>query len=68
MKSNLVNDFARYKRAVALIRNELENSEEIEVVVFKLQSFLCNPQHPHGLMVFNAKKAIEDVRGNSPKN
>ncbi len=63
MKSNLVNDFARYKRAVALIRSELPNSEEIEEIVFKLQSFLCNPQNPHGLIVFNVKKAVEEVRG-----
>uniref|UniRef100_A0A6V3J2R0 CYRIA/CYRIB Rac1 binding domain-containing protein n=1 Tax=Lotharella globosa TaxID=91324 RepID=A0A6V3J2R0_9EUKA len=61
MKSNLVNDFARYKRALALIGNELGNKKELEASVFALQSFLCNAQHPHGLIIWSAKKKLEDV-------
>mmetsp|Transcript_12508 Transcript_12508/g.22725 ORF Transcript_12508/g.22725 Transcript_12508/m.22725 type:complete len:1296 (+) Transcript_12508:131-4018(+) len=62
MKSNLVNDFARYKRAVALIGNDLPNKKEMEQEAFQLSSFLCNAQHPHGLIIWSAKKKLEEAR------
>mmetsp|Transcript_39820 Transcript_39820/g.66707 ORF Transcript_39820/g.66707 Transcript_39820/m.66707 type:complete len:1295 (-) Transcript_39820:208-4092(-) len=61
MKSNLVNDFARYKRAVQLVGGLLGNKKELETEIFNLQGFLCNPSHPHGLIIWSAKKNIEEV-------
>eukprot|EP00471_Norrisiella_sphaerica_P011983 CAMPEP_0184501642 /NCGR_PEP_ID=MMETSP0113_2-20130426/48214_1 /TAXON_ID=91329 /ORGANISM="Norrisiella sphaerica, Strain BC52" /LENGTH=1294 /DNA_ID=CAMNT_0026890469 /DNA_START=114 /DNA_END=3998 /DNA_ORIENTATION=- len=61
MKSNLVNDFARYKRAVQLIGGELPDKKQKEAEIFELQNFLCNPSHPHGLIIWSAKKVIENV-------
>mmetsp|Transcript_3212 Transcript_3212/g.4850 ORF Transcript_3212/g.4850 Transcript_3212/m.4850 type:complete len:1295 (+) Transcript_3212:39-3923(+) len=61
MKSNLVNDFAKYKRAVALIGSSLPNKKALEDEVFQLQSFLSNAAHPTGYIVWSAKKEIENV-------
>eukprot|EP00954_Amorphochlora_amoebiformis_P005293 417356-Amorphochlora_amoeboformis.AAC.2 len=62
MKSNLVNDFARYKRAIQLIGASLSNKKDLEAEVFQLQAFLCSPAHSHGLIIWTAKNKLKDVR------
>mmetsp|Transcript_5680 Transcript_5680/g.13826 ORF Transcript_5680/g.13826 Transcript_5680/m.13826 type:complete len:1293 (-) Transcript_5680:418-4296(-) len=61
MKSNLVNDFARYKRAVSLVKEKLPNKKALDQEVYQLQNFLCNPAHPQGLIIWSAKEKLKEV-------
>lgn len=65
MKSNLVNDFSQFKRAASQIRRDFSEEKKVEVesIVFKLQSFLCNPANPYGLIIYNLKEQIHKVKG-----
>lgn len=63
MKACLQNDFARYKRSFANIRNDIEDSDTIADNVHNLQMFLGNPQQPHDLILSSLRSEVQKVPG-----
>eukprot|EP00475_Leptophrys_vorax_P029552 TRINITY_DN4350_c0_g1_i1.p1 TRINITY_DN4350_c0_g1~~TRINITY_DN4350_c0_g1_i1.p1 ORF type:complete len:1230 (+),score=372.45 TRINITY_DN4350_c0_g1_i1:848-4537(+) len=63
VKSCLQNDFARYKRAFATVRAQIQEAERLNQGINDLQMFLGNPKHPYDLILFNLKNEIHKVSG-----
>eukprot|EP00457_Paulinella_chromatophora_P000349 gb/GEZN01000349.1/.p1 GENE.gb/GEZN01000349.1/~~gb/GEZN01000349.1/.p1 ORF type:complete len:1473 (-),score=270.12 gb/GEZN01000349.1/:312-4730(-) len=59
VKACLLNDFARYKRAFAPIKNDLPEGAEIEQEIMNLRMFYANPNQGHWIIAHNLRQNIQ---------
>ena len=61
MKTCLLNDFSRYKRAFTPIKATLSDSDLLSDEIHQLQMFLSFPSSPHNLLYFHLKTDIQKL-------
>ena len=61
MKTCVLNDFSRYKRAFTPIKATLTDSELLSDEIHQLQMFLSYPASPHNLLYFHLKTDIQKL-------
>ena len=63
MKACLSNDFARYKRAFAVVRGDLPSSDLVQEDISQLQMFLGNPMYPKMLIMHQLRDGVKNIDG-----
>ena len=61
MKTCVLNDFSRYKRAFTPIKAGLSDSELLSDEIHQLQMFLSFPASPHNLLYFHLKTDLQKL-------
>ena len=61
MKTCLLNDFSRYKRAFTPIKATLTDSELLSDEIHQLQMFLSYPASPHNLLYYHLKTDVQKL-------
>mmetsp|Transcript_32034 Transcript_32034/g.51057 ORF Transcript_32034/g.51057 Transcript_32034/m.51057 type:complete len:1314 (-) Transcript_32034:3116-7057(-) len=61
-KPGLQNDFALYKRALHMVKDGLENFDDLRKEQDDIQFFLSNPKCSKGLMLHNLLEDIQSIR------
>ena len=59
MRTCLINDFSRYKRAFTPIRAALSDSESLSEEIHQLQMFLSFPSSPHNLIYYRLREELQ---------
>jgi len=62
IKSSVLNDFAAYKRSMAIVRDTLDD-EDYDQEVKKLQFFLAHPKSPKSAMFYELSNKVQRIMG-----
>jgi|UPI00048BFC97 cytoplasmic FMR1 interacting protein len=63
LKVCLKNDFALYKRALHVLKSSLQETDQLEKEVHRVQMFLSHPAHSKGYVMAMLKDKLQGVKG-----